>query len=298
MARPAGLEPATPGLEGRCSIQLSYGREWKCPIVTSPLVSKTAGHVARSYPVSMRCLTATIAVLVLAACSGEPPVAPAPASMAPVRVLMVTATAGFRHDSIPAARETMTTLGTATGDFVITPTEDLATLSAGNLSSYDVLFFALTSGELPLTDSQKSAMIAFISGGKGFIGTHSAADTLYDWPRVRVDRRRLLQRPSVDASRNSHRRRRLPSRGSRSRKSLQSDGRVLHISRQPASARPGAPATRGRLGRRRRGLPARLGARRRQRAGLLQRAGTFRRDVARLEIQRQIAAAIRWAAGR
>ena len=30
MARPGGLEPPTPGLEGRCSIRLSYGRMNPC----------------------------------------------------------------------------------------------------------------------------------------------------------------------------------------------------------------------------------------------------------------------------
>jgi type 1 glutamine amidotransferase len=95
---------------------------------------------------------------------------------------MVTATAGFRHDSIQAARQTLTALGSASGEFVVTATEDLSQLSAASLGSYDVLFFALTSGELPLTDAQKAALVAFVSGGKGFIGAHSASDTLYDWP--------------------------------------------------------------------------------------------------------------------
>ena len=40
----------------------------------------------------------------------------------------------------------------------------------------------MTNGNLPLTDSQKSALIDFVKGGGGFIGVHCAALTLYNYP--------------------------------------------------------------------------------------------------------------------
>ena len=112
--------------------------------------------------------------------SPQSPVTPSGSSGA-VRVLMLTATAGFRHDSIATARQVLTSLASS-GGFTVTVTEDLSLISAANLSNYDVLFFALTSGELPFSAEQKSAILAFVSGGGGFLGVHSATDTLYDWP--------------------------------------------------------------------------------------------------------------------
>jgi type 1 glutamine amidotransferase len=95
---------------------------------------------------------------------------------------MITATRGFRHDSIPAARETMSSLAAATGQFTVVATEDVPSITRAALSSYDVLFFALTTGELPLDGDQKNAILDFVSSGKGFMGVHSATDTLYEWP--------------------------------------------------------------------------------------------------------------------
>jgi type 1 glutamine amidotransferase len=94
---------------------------------------------------------------------------------------MITATAGFRHDSIVDARDVLTSPAFGGGSFSVTATEDLSALSASNLASFDVLLFALTSGELVLNDAQKAAIVAFVSGGKGFVGVHSASDTLYQW---------------------------------------------------------------------------------------------------------------------
>jgi len=122
---------------------------------------------------------------ILCGCSrASTPAQPAPSissPSAPVRVLMLTATAGFRHDSIPTARTSVAALA-ARGEFTVAATENLADLSAARLSSIDVLMFALTSGELPFDASQKAAIAAFVEQGGGFIGIHSATDTLYEWP--------------------------------------------------------------------------------------------------------------------
>jgi type 1 glutamine amidotransferase len=97
-------------------------------------------------------------------------------------VLAITATAGFRHDSIAAAVSALRHLAMTTGEFTLTPTEDLSTLSAPTLASYDVVMFALTTGELGLSGAQRMALLEFVERGGGFIGVHSATDTLYEWP--------------------------------------------------------------------------------------------------------------------
>ncbi|PWU03418.1 MAG: ThuA domain-containing protein [Terriglobia bacterium] len=100
----------------------------------------------------------------------------------PKRVLYVTYTAGFRHDSIPVSIDVLR--GLAPAQLEVTATEDLATITAESLQAFDAVFF-FTSGELPISDGQKSALLEFVRGGKGFGGAHSATDTFYTWPEYK-----------------------------------------------------------------------------------------------------------------
>ncbi|MEM2699365.1 MAG: ThuA domain-containing protein [Candidatus Bathyarchaeia archaeon] len=97
------------------------------------------------------------------------------------RLLMITHSAGFKHDYLPIAEIVVKGLGMESSMFDVTATDDCSLLNRRDLEDFDAILFA-TSGELPMDDSQKDDLIGAIRGGKGFIGVHNAADTLYNFP--------------------------------------------------------------------------------------------------------------------
>lgn len=123
-----------------------------------------------------RCLLSLLAVNVMTACAAQRS-APAPRP----RLLYLTQAAGFQHAVLPLSEKVVRELGETSGAFAVTVARDSSVLTAENLKQYDAVFF-FTTGELPLSADQKAALLDFVRSGKGFIGVHSAADTLYSWP--------------------------------------------------------------------------------------------------------------------
>jgi type 1 glutamine amidotransferase len=108
---------------------------------------------------------------------------------APKHVLVVTATQGFRHSSIPLAEKVIAGLGEQTGLFTVdyarggADGKDSADIqqkmTRDALKNYDAIIFANTTGDLPLPE--KEALVDFVKSGKGFVGMHSASDTFHGW---------------------------------------------------------------------------------------------------------------------
>jgi uncharacterized protein len=103
------------------------------------------------------------------------------------RILMVTHTAGFRHDSIPVGEEVLKELGQRPSggwevDYARTADDVRQMITAENLRKYDLVFFGNTTGELPFSDEAKTAFTEWLKSGKGFAGVHAATDTFYKWP--------------------------------------------------------------------------------------------------------------------
>lgn len=108
---------------------------------------------------------------------------PVPAQAAPLkRLLVVTVTKGFRHDTIPLAEQVLGTLGTRGGytvDYARMDDDLTRKMSKAGLRAYDGVIFASTTGDLPLPDRQ--AFLDWIKAGHAFVGIHSASDTFHGY---------------------------------------------------------------------------------------------------------------------
>jgi hypothetical protein len=100
---------------------------------------------------------------------------------APKRLLYLTHRAGFRHESVPRSAEVVKALAQKSGAFAVSVSDDCQDISRESLKRYRAVMF-FTTGELPLDDRQKEALLEFVRRGGGFLGVHSATDTLYKWP--------------------------------------------------------------------------------------------------------------------
>ena len=116
--------------------------------------------------------------------SASPGSTPGPSPAPAARLLVVTHTTGFRHDSIPAAEEALRQTGIQSGlfttEFCRTAEDVRARLTPSGLTGVDAVFFANTTGNLGIPDLQ--AFLDWVAAGKGFLGAHSASDTYHDAP--------------------------------------------------------------------------------------------------------------------
>ncbi len=95
-------------------------------------------------------------------------------------IMVFSATAGYRHDSILAGKNLLQNLATENG-WDIYLTESAADFTPGSLANYDVVVWLNTTGDV-LSNTQQTAFESYIENGGGYVGIHSAADTEYDWP--------------------------------------------------------------------------------------------------------------------
>ena len=107
----------------------------------------------------------------------------------PSKLLFLTHAGLYKHTSLGPAERAVASWGPRAG-FEVTALQgyqqdaaslDLSVIDAEYLAQFDGVMM-MTNGNLPLTDSQKSALIDFVKGGGGFIGVHCAALTLYNYP--------------------------------------------------------------------------------------------------------------------
>ncbi|HXI11979.1 MAG TPA: ThuA domain-containing protein [Thermoanaerobaculia bacterium] len=99
------------------------------------------------------------------------------------RVVVVTATAGYRHESIETAERVLGEMARPMGVELVrvrTEKEMEQALSPEGLRSVRLLMFINTTGEI--APSIRTGVLEWVAAGGAFAGFHSASDTWHDSP--------------------------------------------------------------------------------------------------------------------
>ena len=106
------------------------------------------------------------------------------------RVLVIGATAGWQHESVTDAMVTVYQVGRDSGLWEATLRTDYqlitkkpVPMNGKNLTTFDAIVFASSTGEMTLDEEQKASLLSFVrDDGKGMVGIHAALDANYKWP--------------------------------------------------------------------------------------------------------------------
>lgn len=98
------------------------------------------------------------------------------------RILVMSKTAGYRHEAIPAGQAALLEIAREEG-LTLTFTEDATQFTDERLGQYDAVVFLNTTGDM-LDPAQQASFERYIAAGRGLLGIHAATDTETDggWP--------------------------------------------------------------------------------------------------------------------
>ncbi|MFT5198428.1 MAG: type 1 glutamine amidotransferase/mono/diheme cytochrome c family protein, partial [Planctomycetota bacterium] len=105
-----------------------------------------------------------------------------------VKVWVFVHSAGYEH-AVAKADETGESLverqwkawAEADDRFSVEINRDVNAFTKEHLAELDAVFF-YTTGEVPIPEEGRAELKAFVEGGGGFVGSHCATDTFYEWP--------------------------------------------------------------------------------------------------------------------
>tara|TARA_R110002167_G_scaffold65757_23_gene186064 strand:- start:1284 stop:2099 length:816 start_codon:yes stop_codon:yes gene_type:complete len=95
------------------------------------------------------------------------------------KVLLVTETAGWHHESIDQGIVAIKELA-ATHNFEMVRQQNAIKITEERLKGFDAVIFLSTTADI-FDEKEQVAFEKYIQSGKGYVGIHAASDTEYDW---------------------------------------------------------------------------------------------------------------------